>query len=132
MSIIRKIRKDFAEPFRDVVAGFALMGYSQTAAADACEVARSTFQYHVQRFGLCGLFDRKNYRPECRGYNRKGRKGKRAPIYTDDHLLEILGQYGDISRERFNERQGQPCADTFCKRFGSWTGAKRLAKRKRI
>jgi len=128
MTVVHKIRKEFNEPFRDVVAGFAQMGYSQTAAASACEVPRSTFQHHVQRFGLCELFDRKNYLPECKSHPRTGNEGKRKQIFTDGHLLTILAAHGDIGRDRFDYLQKAPCASTIIKRFGSWSDAKRLAR----
>ena len=128
MTIIHQIRKEFDEPFRDVVAGFAKMGYSQTAAASACDVARSTFQYHVQRFGLCKLFNRSNYIPACKSHPRKGNEGKRKQVYSDETLLSILRKYSiNIGRDYFNFLQVNPCASTYIKRFGSWKKAKILA-----
>jgi len=135
MTKIRQVRNEFKEPFRDVVKGFAIMGYSRKATAQALQISHSYFDELCERFDLKKNFRaRKDYLPICKPPGHpKGKIIKQPKHYTDSDLLSILrGYLPNISGKRFDElQQGKPCSDTYLRRFGSWKKAKILARRLR-
>jgi hypothetical protein len=51
MTVVQRIRKEFDEPFRDLIKKFAADGYSKTATAEILEINRSYFyQYLLPRY----------------------------------------------------------------------------------
>src|SRR5690242_16404655 len=99
MSKMLEVRREFGEPFADVVRGFAEMGYSRTATAQALGFNLPYFRTLLTRFDLHRHFKpQREQRPECRGKGTKkpgmmvgGRVrngGKRK--YTDEHLLQLV------------------------------------------
>ena len=130
MSKMHQVRKEFKEPFRDVVQGMAVMGYSPKATAQILEVNPSWFDKLCERFDLKKHFrDRKHYNSTCKPPGPpKGTWMNQPQKYSDWYLLSVLRGYSaGISSIRFNQRQKTPCADTYVKRFGSWRKAKSLA-----
>jgi len=126
---VQQIRQEYKEPFRDVVASFAALGYSRKATAQILEINPSWFDCLCDRFHLKSKFDRSKYNASCKAPGLpKGAKIKRGVRFSDEQLLTILAGYSErISGKRFNYLQGSPCADTIIKRFGSWRKAKGLA-----
>jgi hypothetical protein len=132
MTKVHQVRKEFKEPFRDVVKGFAKMGYSRRATAEFVGITSSWFDQLCERFDLKRHFrPRSEYLPVCkpRGGHTKGKTIRQPQRYSDWYLLSVLRGYSDrISPARFNQIQGgKPCADTYVKRFGSWRRARMLA-----
>lgn len=131
MTKVQQIRKEFNEPFRDVVAGFADMGYSRKMTARVLEVNPSWFDQLCERFDLKKHFrSRKEYISICKPPGRpKGKSVKRPrQAYSDRQLLAILRRHDEkVSAVDFTKIQKKPCANTYLHRFGSWSKAKMLA-----
>ncbi|HOD97371.1 MAG TPA: hypothetical protein PLT63_01215 [Syntrophales bacterium] len=132
MTKMHQVRKEFGEPFRDVVKGFAIMGYSRKATAEFVEITDSWFNELCERFDLRKHFrrQRKDFVSVCKPPGHpKGKTIRQPQRYSDEYLLAVLRGYSKrISQVRFNQLQGgRPCADTYLKRFGSWRKARELA-----
>jgi hypothetical protein len=130
MTAIQRVRKEYDEPFRDVVKGFGVMGYSRKATAETLRISKSYFNSLCATYNLDKHFKaRKEYLPVCKPPgHKKGKRILQPQRYSDWYLLSILAGYSPrITAERFNQLQGKPCADTYCRRFGSWKQAKQLA-----
>jgi len=100
MTKVHQVRREFGEPFRDVVRGFAVMGYSRAATANILHFNLSYFRQLCTRFNLHQYFKpQREMRPECRGVGttRKGwPKGKKRPFrarYTNEYLLGLVARY---------------------------------------
>jgi len=78
MGKLLEIRKEFGEPFVDVVKGFAEMGYSKTATAKILGIANRYFRDVCRRFDLNKFFPKtaSERRRECRGGGIGWPKGK--------------------------------------------------------
>ena len=126
-----QVLREYQEPFVDVVRGFARMGYSRKATAQAIDISPSWFDELCRRYGLREKFNREKYLSICKPPGHpKGKHINQPKRYSDWYLLSVLRGYSPrISPERFNQLQGKPCADTYSRRFGSWTRARRLAHR---
>ncbi len=96
---MHQVRQEFDEPFRDVVAGFAIMGYSRRATAEILDFNLSYFRELCTRFHLHRHFKpQRDMRPECKSRGNGGwPKGKKRPNanrrYSDAYLLELLRKY---------------------------------------
>lgn len=94
MTKIQAIREEFQEPFRDVIKGFAEMGYSRVMTARILDMSNSYLEK------LCKVYNLNRYwkpvmerRPECRG------KGISKPRkYTDAELFGYVRQYPELSK----------------------------------
>lgn len=76
---LREIRKEYDEPFTQVIRGYARLGYSERATAEAMEMNKQTLHRWLNRFDLHRYFDRRNYNESCipRGKGwPKGLKGQ--------------------------------------------------------
>jgi len=86
MTHYQRIRKEFDEPFAEVIKGFAIMGYSRRATAQIVEIPLATFLRYAKRFGVHDKFkSQSELRSEFRGgplgktwrvKNRKRKAGK--------------------------------------------------------
>lgn len=139
MTKVQQIRREFNEPFRDVVAGFALMGYSRRSTAEILEINRDYFFKT-----LLPLYapdapwkSRKDMRDDCKRKQGGGwPKGAKRPKAVSDHeLLAILRLYPEtIGPDKYDYQRAarnHPWSSTFIRRFGSWTNAKMLAHTRR-
>lgn len=93
MTKIHQVRVEFGETFKDVVKGFAEMGYSRRATAEILEFNLSYFRQLCTRFDLHRYFKpQKDMRPECRAHGKGWLTGKKRPFkprkYSDEFLLE--------------------------------------------
>ena len=129
MNKLLQIRKEFDEPFIDVVKGFAEMGYSRAATAKILEFNLSYFRQLRTRFDLHRHFKPfKDLREDCRsGGGRgwpKGRARPRRQKYTDEQLLAEVRKYPNFS---LFTTMADVDMKTIYRRFGSFTEARRLA-----
>lgn len=128
MNKLMSVRKEFGEPFVDVVRGFAELGYSRTATAEILDFNLSYFRELLDRFDLHQHFlPRAQLRRECKGGGRglpKGFKRPREPKYSDDMLLAEVRRIPSYSVARC---VGNVNVSTIQNRFGSWTRARQLA-----
>lgn len=123
MGKLLEIRKEFGEPFVDVVKGFAEMGYSKAATARALGIADRYFRDICRRFDLNKFFPKmaSERRRECRGGGigwPKGKpRGKTHNKVTDTELLTEVATYPKLrlfrARAKFDDR-------TVRRRFGSF------------
>lgn len=131
MTKVHQVRREFGEPFRDVVAGLAAMRYSKRATAQALSINPSYFIKLCERYKVIDKFPikRKDYNEMCKPPGHpKGKKIHQPQRYTDAELLKILSGYSlHITKHRYDYLQQKPCSDTIFRRFGSWRKAKRLA-----
>lgn len=131
MTTIHRIRKEFGEPFRDVVNGFAIMGCSRNLAAKTMGIDISHLYYLMRQQGIDAPWRKqKDMIDICKAPGHK--KGDIFPHpqrYSDNDLLDILRGYSPrITVSHYNIVQGnRPAASTIIKRFKSWEKAKRLA-----
>ena len=73
MNKLRKISKEFGEPFIEVVKGFAAQGCSRTLVAGTLGMTRQTLQRYCERFDLDQYFlEQIDMRRECRPSGGKG------------------------------------------------------------
>lgn len=129
------MRAEFGEPFRDVIAGFAIMGYSRRATAEVLEINRDYFfKFLLPRYAPNAPWKpRKDMRDDCKSKQGGGwPKGKqRVKPISDEDLLGILRGYpkaiGPGKYDYQRAANNHPWASTFIRRFGSWREAKRLA-----
>lgn len=128
MNKLMAVRKEFGEPFVDVVRGFAELGYSRSATAEILGFNLSYFRHLLTRFDLHKCFpEQANMRRECKPQGKgwpKGLKRPRGKIYTDDHLLAEVRRLPEYS---FARCMGNVDVSTIQNRFGSWTRARQLA-----
>lgn len=125
MSKMLEVRREFGEPFVEVVRGYAAMGYSQQMTAQVLGFNRSYFRQLLQRFDLLGCFNRpqrelvKVCRPGGRGC-QKGASRPRAPRYSDEELLAEVRRY-PVST--LFEAMSDVSVSTVYRRFGSFPAA---------
>ena len=138
MTKVHQIRREFGEPFRDVVAGFAAMGYSIRATAEILEVNLSYFRkYLLPRYAPDAPWKaQKDMRDECKprpshGGWPKGKKRIKPQKYTDEYLLSLVRKHWDLSYGTF-EALAPVSASTVSRRFGSWGNARRLAEERHV
>lgn len=129
MNKLMAVRKEFGEPFVDVVKGFAELGYSRSATAEILGFNLSYFRQLLTRFDLHKCFpEQANMRRECKSGGGagwpKGVNRPRAPRYTDEHLLAEVRRLPQYS---FARCMGDVDPKTIQNRFGSWTRARQLA-----
>lgn len=135
MSKMIAVRKEFGEPFVDVVRGFAEMGYSKRSTAQILGFNLPYFRDLLARFELHGDFlPQAQQRKECRsggcvaGSAAASRPGNgRAITYTDDDLLAMVGR---SRSSRDFESSTMIYRSTVSRRFGSWGNAMELAKKR--
>ena len=74
MTKMMAIRKEYGEPFQEVVKGFAAMRYSKTATAQTLGFNLSYFRQLLTRFNLHDYFypKGKEQNESCRAGNRPG------------------------------------------------------------
>ncbi len=127
---LKAIRQEFGEPFRDVVHGFAVMGYSKRATSEILGWHRQTFLTYCQRYAPDAPWKpQRDQRRECRGQGKGWPKGKRRekPLkYTDGELLAILRKYPDLTYCQFSNL-APVAASTIARRFGTWNRARELS-----
>lgn len=126
MGKLLEIRKEFGEPFVDVVKGFAEMGYSKTATAKILGIANRYFRDVCRRFDLNKFFPKtaSERRRECRGGGIGWPKGKPRETshnkITDTEILAEVAAFPNLrlfrARARFDDR-------TVRRRFGSFKEA---------
>lgn len=131
MTKVQQVRREFGESFREVVEGFAVMGYSRRATAAILEINLSHFRQLCDRFNLHQHFRaQKDMRPECRGGGAgwpKGKKRDKPLRYSDEYLLSLMRRHDDLTFQTF-EGLAPVSASTVQRRFGSWNNARRLAE----
>ena len=133
-----QVRKEYGEPFIDVVRGFAEMGYSRQATAEVLDFSVTYFKRLVVRFDLGRYFlPQSQMRAECRGGTQPGMPGKGWPKgkprgrnqwtgkYSDDDLLAQVRKTPSYSLARC---MSEINVCTIQNRFGSWTRARELAQ----
>lgn len=129
MNKLMAVRKEFGEPFVDVVRGFASMGYSRTATAEILGFNLSYFRQLLTRFDLHQHFlPQAAMRKECKGKGKgwpKGLSRPRGTIYSDERLLEEVRRLSSYSLARC---VGDVNVSTIQNRFGSWARARQLAQ----
>ena len=92
---IPAIEAEFDESFEECVKGFARMGYSHKATAEAMEISVSYF------FGLCDRMELDKYYGPQRTYNETCRPGGtkgQGYKYTESHLLSLVAQYPKVKQ----------------------------------
>jgi hypothetical protein len=118
---IHAIRKEFGEPFRDVVRGFAQMGYSQRATAEILEFNRSYFRQLCARFDLLRHFKKqRDMRDECKPYGGAGpgwTKGKKRVPHHKFSIEFMLGEARKHPRKNDCIAGGLCHPDTIIKRL---------------
>jgi len=128
MNKLMAVRKEFGEPFVDVVRGFAELGYSRTATAEILEFNLSYFRQILTRFDLHKHFPPQSaMRDECKGRGTGRVKGTLAPrpkVYSDNYLLDQVRRMPSYSLARC---MGDVNVSTIQNRFGTWTNARHLA-----
>lgn len=128
MNKLIAVRKEYGEPFTDVVRGFAEMGYSRRAVADVLGFNLSYFRQVLTRFDLHRHFQpQAQMRGECKGGGKGWPKGKERPrdaTYTNEQLLAEVRRLPSYSMSRC---VGNIDPKTVQNRFGSWTRARELA-----
>ena len=129
-NISQAVRTEFGEPMSEVIKGFARMGYSRAATAQAMGMHVITLGKWLSRLGLDHLFVRARYNDSCTPRSNKPRSGRPRGIpmprrYNDDVLLSLVRQY-QTSR-RFDMLSGSS-STTVRRWFGSWRQAKLKAK----
>jgi hypothetical protein len=97
MTKVQQVRKEFDEPFRDVVKGFAEMGYSRSFTAKVLEINLSYFRQLCTRFDLHQYFKPQSEmllecKPKGKGWP-KGKKRKRREKYSNNQLLYAVKKY---------------------------------------
>lgn len=130
MTKVAQVRKEFGEPFRDVVNGFALMGYSKAATAEILEISRDYFTKHLLPVYApdAPWKPQKDMRPECKPRGKGWPKGKprnKPQKYTDEELLALVAKYPSFTEFR---DKAEPNMGTIYNRFGSWRRSKKLAE----
>lgn len=125
-----EIRKEYGEPMSDVIKGYALMGYSMIATAQAMGISVWAFTRWVKRLEVRHLFNRADYNDACKPINGKNGWPKGKPRlkpnrYTDQELLAFVAKCP--AKGRMNDLAGFPAGSTIERRFGSWSRAKMLA-----
>ena len=131
MTKIQEIRKEYGEPFREVVRGYARMGYSKTATAQVLEISLSYFRQLLTRFDLHRFFDPSTYNDSCKSYGYGSGKGwpkgvsRDSPVlYSDQYLLARVSM---LKVSWIFDQFAPPYSSTVRRRFGSWNRAKELA-----
>lgn len=132
MSKMIQIRKDYGEPFVDVVRGFAEMGYSRSMTAATLGINLPYFRQLCTRFDLHRHFRPQNeMRQECKGGGKgwpKGTPRPRAPKYKDTDLLAEVRKY-PVST--LFSTMSDIHLTTVQRRFGSFRQAVRLSRESR-
>ncbi len=131
MNKLMAIRKEYGEPFVDVVRGYAELGYSRTFTAEVLGINLSYFRALCARFDLHKSFlPQGEMRQECKGGSKggggwpKGVARPRAVTYSDEQLLAEVRRIPDYSLHR---NMGDVDVSTIQGRFGSWKQARALA-----
>lgn len=132
MSKMVEIRREFQEPFVDVVKGFAAMRYSKRATAQILGFNLPYFRTILTRFDLHQYFvPQAEQLPECRGggsqagtESAKRPNNRRPRAYSDEYLLRLVAKH-----PRANDFQSSTMIylSTVRRRFGSWRKARELA-----
>lgn len=128
-NIPSEVRNEYGEPMSEVIKGYALMGYSKRATAEAMGIERKTLDAWIRRMNLNHHFHLDNYNRSCRAIHhhiRNDHAEGRPRVYQDSDLLSCVAQCPQYWR--FNaQMEGFPAGTTVIRRFGSWERAKRLA-----
>jgi hypothetical protein len=125
-----EVRREYGEPFSDVVKGFAEMGYSQRLTAEVLGFNLSYFRQLLKRFGLLAAFNRpqrdlvKDCRPGGKGRAR-GVRSPRSPRYSDRDLLQEVRRYHDIA---LFDTMSDVALCTVQRRFGTFSAAVEAAR----
>jgi len=127
MNRLLQVRKEYGEPFVDVVKDFAEMGYSRRFVAGMLGFNVQHFIDTLNRFGLQKHFRlHRDMRPECKspGWPR-GKPNPRNNRYSDEDIFSEVRRcktYHDFAR---GAKMSMSLVE---KRFG-WRNARRLALR---
>jgi len=86
MTVVQRVRKEFDEPFRDVISGFAIMGYSRRSTARILEISWDYFRrYLLPRYAPDAPWKaridlRDDCKPKGKGWPKglRGRNGRKA------------------------------------------------------
>jgi len=127
---VHAIRKEFDEPFKDVIHWFARMGYSKKMTSEILEINRDYFwRTLLPRYAPNAEWKPQvDMKSDCKPHGKGWPKGKerlKPQKYSDQELLSEVLKYD--TAERF-DNMAIPSVSTVIKRFGSWNRAKRLAK----
>lgn len=133
MTKVHQIRREFGEPFRDVVTGFASMGYSRRATAEILEINLSYFRTCLLPRHAPGApwKERRDLRDECKprpssGGWPKGKKRDKPVRYSDEYLLALIRRHHDLTYHQFGNL-APVAASTIARRFGTWNKAREKA-----
>jgi hypothetical protein len=94
---IYAVRKEYEEPFKDVIIGYAKLGYSKGLVCRVLGFHSQLFWKLLSHFDLHSHFDRKNYNDSCtpkgkgwpKGVPRK-KGGKRIRVVTKHSLPNVV------------------------------------------
>ena len=132
MTKMALIRKEYGESFKEVVRGYAEMGYSRSFTASTLGINLSYFRQLCTRFDLHRHFKPQGQmRRECRqGTNStggwpKGKPRPRPPRYSFDEILAEVRKY-PVST--LFESMSHISVSTVHRQFGSFTNALRAAQ----
>lgn len=126
MTKVHLVRKEYDEPFRDVVSGFASMGYSKTFTAKTLGINRSYFRSLLDRYAPKVQWPKQRDMVEgCKGQGKGWEKGRpRGFRHSDKELLELVRKHKTAANLRRNSSVSD---STIRSRFGTWKEALRMA-----
>ena len=114
---MRRISKEYEEPFVDVVKGFGEMRFSKAETARTLNISRKSMYNLLDRFDLHKHFYGRTEQLKC---STRGRKEK----YTDDQLISEVVRYENYAEFKENS----PIAPTtILRRLGGFKEARRLS-----
>lgn len=127
MNKLLQIRREYDEPFVDVVKGFAEMGYSRRFTARVLGFNVVYLIALLNRFGLQRHFrSRRDMLPECKGPGwPKGKPNPRGLRYSDEDIFNEIRRYKNYHDFARKAKMSMSLVE---KRFG-WKNARRLALR---
>jgi hypothetical protein len=99
MTIIQQVKNEYKESFREVVTGYAEMGYSMALVASVLEVDYKRFRHLVKRFGLRDHFDRKKYNDVCKPKGKGWEPGRSRANELRYVVRRNGGEYRNKSRK---------------------------------
>jgi hypothetical protein len=135
MNHLRRIKNEYNEPAVDVITGFAEMGYSRHMTAKILGMDYGTLKKICERYDLTKHFKPPSEfcaasRPGNRGNGgmKKGQHNPKKPTYSDQFLLYQVKKYGHLSTRMFTVF-ADVSISTIYDRFGSFSGARRMARK---
>ena len=118
----RRISEEFGSPTVEVIRSFAESGYSKRLTAGALGISRPTLIRFASRHDIT-FPDRSGMIDVCNPGRKTGPRCGRQRVHSDEFILDCV-------RQARTSRQLRGVAiRTVLLRFGSWSEAKRLARR---